>query len=148
MTAKQISVFLENKPGQLTEFTRLLEKNHINMHALSLADTKDFGILRIIVNDSYQTACVLKEAGYVFSITPVLAVEIPDKPGSLVKLLETLGSNGVNLEYTYAFTSRKENSAYMIFRVTDNDKAIEVLGQNGFKLICQSDLSELFDENA
>lgn len=146
MTAKQISVFLENKPGQLSEFTKLLEKNDINMHALSLADAQDFGILRIIVNDSYKTACVLKEEGFVFSITPVLAVEISDKPGSLVKILDLLGENHVNLEYTYAFTTRRSDSAYMIFRVTDNDKAIEVLNANGFKLICQNDLSELFGE--
>lgn len=146
MTAKQISVFLENKPGQLTEFTKLLNKNHISMHALSLADAEDFGILRIIVDDSYQAACVLKEAGYVFSITPVLAVEIPDKPGSLVNILEILGQNNVNLEYTYAFTARKEDCAYMIFRVADNEEAIRVLNQNGIKLVCQSELSGLFCE--
>lgn len=144
MTAKQISVFLENKPGQLSEFTKLLEKNEINMRALSLADAEDFGILRIIVDDSYKTACVLKEAGFVFSITPVLAVEIPDKPGSLVEILDLLGDNNVNLEYTYAFTAHKKNVAYMIFRVTDTDKAIDVLSQNGINLICQSDLGEIF----
>ena len=130
MTAKQISVFLENKPGQLTEFARLLDHNGINMHALSVADAKDFGILRIIVDDSYKTACVLKDAGYVFSITKVLAIEIPDKPGSLV--------------YTYAFTSKKEDSAYMIFKVADNEKAIEVLDKEGIKPVCQSEMSELF----
>lgn len=145
MTAKQISVFLENKPGQLSEFTKLLEKNDINMRALSLADAEDFGILRIIVDDSYKAACVLKEGGFVFSITPVLAVEIPDRPGSLVKVLDLLGDNNVNLEYTYAFTTRKKDMAYMIFRVTDNEKAIEVLNQNGIKLICQGDLAELFE---
>lgn len=146
MTAKQISVFLENKPGQLSEFTRLLEKNEINMHALSLADGEDFGILRIIVDDSYKTACVLKEAGFVFSITPVLAVEIPDKPGSLVKVLDLLGENQVNLEYTYAFTTRRKDMAYMIFRVANNEKAIEVLNTSGIKLICQSELSQLFEK--
>lgn len=145
MTVKQISVFLENKPGQLSEFTKLLEKNNINMHALSLADAEDFGILRLIVDDSYNTACVLKEAGFVFSITPVLAVEIPDRPGSLVRVLDILGENGVNLEYTYAFTTRKKEMAYMIFRVTDNEKAIDALSQGGVKLICQHELSELFE---
>ena len=88
MTAKQISVFLENKPGQLSEFTKLLNENNINMCALSLADAEDFGILRIIVDDMHKTACVLKESGYVFSITPVLAVEMSNKPGSLMKILE------------------------------------------------------------
>ena len=127
MTVKQISVFLENKPGQLKEFAKLLDDNQINMHAMSLADAEDFGILRIIVDDSYKTACVLKDEGYVFSITKVLAVEIPDRPGSLVKVLDILGQNGVNLEYTYAFITRKVDLAYMIFRVPDNEKAIEVL---------------------
>ncbi len=144
MTAKQISVFLENKPGQLAEFTRLLNQNQINMHALSLADAEDFGILRLIVDDSYKAACVLKEAGYVFSITSVLAVEIPDQPGSLVHILDLLGQNDVNLEYTYAFTSRRKDRAYMILRVADNQKAGEVLNKNGIRLICQSELSDLF----
>lgn len=81
MTAKQISVFLENKPGQLVELAKTLNQNNIDMRALSLADTKDFGIVRLIVDDPYKTACVLKEAGYISSITPVLAIEIPDEPG-------------------------------------------------------------------
>lgn len=144
MTAKQISVFLENKPGQLTEFTKLLDSHQIDMRALSLAEAQDFGILRLIVDDPYKTACVLREAGYVFSITPVLALEIPDRPGALVKVLETLGENQINLEYTYAFITRKANSAYMIFRVADNEKAIEVLQKAGFTPICQSEMSDLF----
>jgi len=144
MTTKQISVFLENKPGQLIEFTRLLQEHKINMHAMCLADTKDFGILRVIVDDSYKAACVLKEAGFVFSITPVLTVEIPDEPGALVRAFEPLAAENVNLEYTYAFTSRKEGSAYMILRVTDNEKAAEILGRNGIRLICQHDLAEVF----
>ena len=147
MTVKQISVFVENKPGQLKEFTQLLEEHQIDMRALSLADAEDFGILRIIVDDSYKAACVLKEAGYVFSITPVLAVEIPDEPGSLVGILNILGENDVNLEYTYAFITRKKDRAYMIFRVADNDKAIEVLSKNNIKLICQSEMSDLFEQS-
>lgn len=145
MTVKQISVFVENKPGQLAEFTRLLEKNKIDMRALSIADTEDFGILRIIVDDPYKTVCILKEANYVCSVTPVLAVEISDRPGSLGKVLDVLGENGVNLEYTYAFITRKKDSAYMIFRVTDNDKAIEVLNKNAISPICQDELAQLFE---
>lgn len=145
MTVKQISVFVENKPGQLSEFTRLLEKNKIDMRALSIADTEDFGILRIIVDDPYKTVCILKEASYVCSVTPVLAVEISDRPGSLGKVLDVLGENGVNLEYTYAFITRKKDSAYMIFRVADNDKAIEVLNKNSIRPICQDELAELFE---
>lgn len=146
MTAKQISVFLENKPGQLKEFTKVLQANGINMYALSIADSKDFGIVRVIVDDSYKAACVLKEADYVYSITPVLAVEISDRPGSLVKVLNLLGDHGVNLEYTYVFTARKEGHAYSILRVADNEKAIEVLGKHGIKMICQDDLAGLFED--
>ncbi len=146
MTVKQISVFVENKPGQLSEFTKLLEKNNIDLRALSIADTEDFGILRVIVDDSYKTVCMLKEEGYVCSVTPVLAVEIPDRPGSLVKVLDALSDGGVNLEYTYAFLSRKKDSAFMIFRVADNARAIEVLNQNGIKPICQEELAEQFGD--
>lgn len=145
MTAKQISVFLENKPGQLVELAKTLNQNHIDMRALSLADTKDFGIVRLIVDDPYKTACVLKDSGYIASITPVLAIEIPDEPGSLMRVLSLLGENELNLEYAYAFTARKKEFAYMILRMADNDKAIEVLNKNGVRLICQSDLSSLFE---
>ncbi len=142
MTVKQISVFLENDAGQLSALTAVLEENNIDMRALSVAETRDFGILRLIVNDSYKTATVLKDAGYICSITPVLAVAIPDEPGGLHKVLTILGDNKVNLEYTYAFISRKKDLAYMIFRVEDNERAIDVLSKNGVKLICQDALSE------
>ena len=144
MTVKQISVFVENQPGHLLEFTELLEKNAINMHALSIAETEDFGILRVIVDDAYKAVRVLKEAGYVCSLTPVLAVEISDELGGLVKVLKCLKENEVNLEYTYAFITRKKDKAYMILRVTDNDRAIDVLVRNGIKPICQDELAGLF----
>lgn len=145
MTTKQISVFLENKPGQLVEFAKLLEQNNINMRAMSLADTKDFGILRVIVDDSYKTACVLKDEGYILSVTKVLTVEISDEPGSLVNVLEILGENNVNVEYSYAFTSRKVDRAYMILRVDDEEKAAEALTKKGIHLVCQHEMSELFE---
>ena len=140
MTVKQISVFLENKPGKLAAFTEVLRQNNINMRAMSIAEAPDFGIARIIVDDSYPAVGVLKEAGYVFSITPVLAVGIPDEAGSLFRILNILGENGINVEYTYAFTSRAKDRAYMIFRVADNDKAIEVLSQHNIQLICQDEM--------
>lgn len=143
MTVKQISVFVENKPGQLAEFTALLRQNNIDMRALSIAETQDFGILRLIVSDSYQTACVLKDAGYVFSITPVLAVAVPDQAGSLYGILRLLGDSGINLEYTYAFITRKKDLAYMVMRVADNEKAAQVLTQHGVKLITQEELDAL-----
>lgn len=144
MTINQISVFLENTPGQLAEFTRLLEKVQIDMRALSIAETQDFGILRLIVDDPYKTVSVVKDAGYICSITPVLAVEITDKPGSLVKMLTALSGGGVNIEYTYAFTARKKDMAYMVLRVNDSDKAVRVLMQNQVRPVSQEDLAGLF----
>lgn len=143
MTVKQISVFVENKAGQLAEFTKILKQNGIDMRALSLAETPDFGIVRIIVDDSYKTACVLKEAGYVFSITPVLAVAIKDETGGLDQILNILAEHDINLDYTYAFITRNKNVAYMILRVNDNEKAKEVLVKNHIKPVCQDDLYKL-----
>ena len=122
MTVKQISVFLENRPGALAEFTRILEKSNMNLRALSLAESEDFGIVRVIVDDPFETIRILKDEGYVCSITKVIAVEIQDKPGALVRMLNILGDNQVNLEYSYAFLAKKANSAFMILRVEDNDK--------------------------
>lgn len=132
MTVKQISVFLENRPGKLAEFTDVLSENNVDLRALSLAEAEDFGIARIIVNDVYNASTVLKDAGYVFSITKVLAVEMPDEPGALSKVMRILGNQEVNLEYMYAFTSRKKGTAYMILRVEDNQKAAEVLKKREF----------------
>ena len=143
MTVKQISVFVENKPGRLAEMDALLGQQDIDMRALSIAEAEDFGIVRIIVDDAYNTAQVLKEAGYVFSITPVLAAAIPDEPGGLSRILDLLGENGINLEYTYAFIAREKGLAYMIMRVTDNEKAIEVLSKQGIRLVCQHEIAEI-----
>ena len=143
MTVKQISVFVENKAGKLAEFTKVLGKYNINMRALSLADTRDFGILRLIVDDPYTTSCVLRDENYVFSITKVLAVAVPDEPGSLNRILAILGENGINIEYTYAFNHKSQGMACMIFRVEDNDKAVEVLKKEGVRVIDQEHLHEI-----
>mgnify|MGYP001024589764 FL=1 len=143
MTVKQISIFVENKPGKLAELTEYLNQSSIDMRALSIAEAQDFGIVRIIVDDAYKTSCVLKEAGYVASITPVVAIEMPDEPGSLFRILKILGDGGVNLEYMYAFLTRKQSTAYMVLRVEDNEKAIEILSKNGIHTICQEALSNL-----
>ena len=134
MTVKQISVFVENKPGQLAKFAHLLREHEIDMRAISLAETRDFGILRVIVNDAYKAACVLKEEGYIFSITPVLAVAIPDVTGGLVEILDLLGENEINLEYTYAFLTRKHGLACVILRVDGNDHAAQVLAKAGIRI--------------
>lgn len=143
MTVKQISVFLENRPGTMAELTEVLSRNQVDMRALSLAETSDFGIARIITDDVYNAMQMLKEAGYVCSITKVLAVEIPDRPGELAKVIRYLGDNGINVEYMYAFITRKKDLAYMIFRVEDNEKAIQVLTKKNVKLICQDALDQL-----
>ncbi|MBQ6636181.1 MAG: acetolactate synthase [Lachnospiraceae bacterium] len=144
MTVKQISAFLENKPGALAAFAKILQSSGIDLRALSLAETEDFGIVRVIVDDAYKTVQILKEEGYVCSVTPVLAVVFEDKPGALVNVLNLLGDNGINLEYSYAFLAKRANSACMIFRVADNDAAIKVLTANGLKPICQDDLESMF----
>ena len=143
MTAKQISVFLQNQPGKLADFCEILSKHHIDMRAMSMAESRDFGILRLIVDDSQKTADVLKEEGYVYAVTPVLAVEVPDEPGGLMKILNILKENQINLEYSYAFIARKTDCAYMIFRVQQTEQAIGALTNGGVKLICQHELSEL-----
>ena len=143
MTVKQISIFLENRPGSLAELIDVLSKEEINMRAMSVGETEDFGILRIIVQDPYKAICVLKQNGYVCSITPVLAVAVQDEAGSLLNILNILGKNGVNLDYTYAFTMKKKDFAYMVFRVQDNEKAIDVLSKNKIELISQDDLAQM-----
>ena len=143
MTVKQISVFVENSAGKLAELTEYLNRHDIDMRALSIAETQDFGIVRMIVNDAYKASCVLKEAGYVASITPVLAGEMPDEPGSLFRILKILGDGCVNLEYMYAFLTRKEATAYMVLRVEDNEKAIDILSKNGIHMISQDGIAGL-----
>lgn len=143
MTINQISVFVENKEGSLEDFAEVLFKNNINMRALSLAETKDFGVVRIIVNDSYKTACVLKDAGYIFSVTPVIAAAVPDEPGGMFKLLKVLGQNGINLEYTYAITAKRKDYSYIILRVENSEKTADILIKNDIRLISQDELSDI-----
>lgn len=144
MTMKQLSIFVENKPGAMSAMTTVLAEHGIDMRALSLAETKDFGIVRIIVNNVYQATTVLKDAGYVHSLTTVLCVEIPDEPGGLNKVLTILAEGGVNVEYMYAFLGGKQaNSAYMIFRVEDAAAADLVLSGHGIKTLGQEELALL-----
>ena len=140
MTVNQISVFLENKPGQLAELTRALSDNGISMRALSIADTRDYGIARLMVDDPYKTVLVLKEAGWVTKMTPVLAVQMPDEAGALEKILDVLAKAEVDLEYVYAFLSHKINSACLVVRAADNDKAARVLVGSGIALVSQDEL--------
>ena len=144
MSIKQISVFLENAPGSLCAMTGVLAEQNIDMRALSLAETKDFGIVRMIVDNVYNTTTVLKDAGYVHSITPVLCVAIPDAPGGLNKVLQALTDAQVNVEYMYAFLGGKDSEhAYMVFRVADDAAAAAVLADRGIKVVEQEDIAKL-----
>ena len=141
---KQISVFLENKPGSLYAMTGVLAQHQIDMRAFSLAETSDFGIARLIVDDVYKTATVLREAGFINKITPVLGVAIPDVPGGLNKVLQALTDANVNVEYMYAFLGgRDAEHAYMIFRVEDNAAAASALAQRGIKVVEQEEIEKL-----
>ncbi len=135
MKVEQISVFLENKAGRLAEVTRILGEGGINIRALSLADTSDFGILRLIVNDNEKAKKILKENGFTVGKTNVVAIEVEDRPGGLAKILDTLYRAGINVEYMYAFVQQSGENAVIIFRFDNLDEAIKVLQENGVTVI-------------
>ena len=144
MNIKQISVFLENKPGALYAMTGVLAQNQVDLRALSVAETKDFGIVRMIADDVYKATTVLKEAGYIHSITPVLGVAIDDVPGGLNRVLQVLTDAQVNVEYMYAFLGgKKADHAYMVFRVENNESATAALGARGIKTVEQEEMDTL-----
>jgi len=132
---KQVSIFLENVAGRLYEITKLLGNNNINIRALSLADTSDFGILRLIVDQPDKTVELLKNENYTVSSTDVIAIEIDDKPGGLAKILELLYKNQINVEYMYAFLAKIPEKAILIFRFDDNKKVLNELKNYGVKFI-------------
>ncbi len=130
---KQISVFLTNQPGMLSKLTKTLMDKNINIRAMTVAETSDYGILRIIVDKLEDCVKVLKEDNYLISETDVLAVEIPDKPGALHEIAKNLGDNGVNIEYLYSTLVKTE--ALIILRVDNNDRATKILKSKGFKMV-------------
>lgn len=142
MTVKQISVFIENKAGGLAIVTDVLAKENINIRALSMAETSDFGILRLIVDDAFKAANALREDGHIVSVTDVIAVAGDDKPGSIAKIMDVLAKENMSLDYAYAFFAKKENLAYMIIRVEENDKAIKILNQNGIHIASEDEILE------
>lgn len=135
MRVEQISVFLENKAGRLAEVARILSDAGINIRALSLADTSDFGILRLIVNDNAKAKETLKRNGFTVGKTDVVAVEVEDHPGGLHKILEILRKSGINVEYMYAFVQQSGDNAVLIFRFDYLDEAVKVLSENGVTVI-------------
>ncbi len=140
MTIYQISVFVENRLGRLAEITDVLARENIDLRALSIADTSDFGILRLIVDQPDKAVKALRDAGITVSKTEVIAVKLGDHPGALNQVLQELGQEGVIVEYVYAFITRKDEDAYVILRVEDNQKAIEILKKNGNQFLQASDV--------
>jgi len=143
MTIDQISVFVENKPGKLVEVIETLGAKGIDLRALSIADTSDFGILRIIVDKPAKALEVLREADCVTSVNKVIAVSVDDTPGSLAKILRLLSDEGISIEYVYAFITHEPGQAFVIIRVEDNDKAIRVLTSKGVKLATSKELYDI-----
>jgi hypothetical protein len=135
MKIHQLSLFLENKPSQLTEPCRLLADAGIDIRTLTLADTKQFGILRLIISDWEKGAHLLEDAGYVVNVTEVVAVEVPDRPGGLAELLGVFEKTGLNIEYMYAFTFGRGDTAVLIFRFDNPDAAIERLQSSGINVV-------------
>ena len=143
MALKQISVFVPNETGSLEKLVNILAEAGVDMRAMSIADTQEFGIMRMIVKGNTKATAALRDAGYLVSVNYVLAVEIPDEPGGLAKVVSILGEQGVNIEYTYAFMTRSHGKACVVFRVENNEAAEAILAQNGI-----TTLSHLVAEDA
>ncbi len=143
MLVEQIAVFLENKSGRLAEITAVLAKNNINIRALSVADTADFGILRLIVDKVEKAKEVLKENGFTVGKTNVIAVEVDDKTGGLARVLSSIKDAGINVEYMYAFVNKTGENAVLIFRFEKMEEAIETLQKDGFTIISREQICAL-----
>ncbi len=143
MTINQLSIFVENKAGTVAEITKSIAGAGVSIRALSVADTQEFGILRLIVSDVEKAKAALHENDCVVSVTKVIGVEIPDVAGGLSSVLELMSENSINVEYLYAFITISGQHAYVVLRVEDNDKAAKILKENGVKLVTQADIDSL-----
>lgn len=140
---RQISVFVDNKPNQAAGAMRVIKENGINLRALSLADTADFGIVRFIANDTEKTVEMLKAAGYAVNVTEVVAISIPDTPGQLSRVLDVLGNDNVNVEYMYSFLGTSDRAVSFVIRVDDNAQASEALNRNGIIQLTENDIESM-----
>ena len=140
MHIHQISVFLENRAGQLAEITKLLAQEHVDIRAISIAETADYGLARMIVDDSYKASSILLQHGDILSMTPVWAVEVPDSPGGLAEVLSVLADAHVDVEYMYSLFTHREGNAYMVMRVSDDPKFLSTLGERKIKLMTKEEL--------
>ena len=143
MTINQLSIFVENKAGTVAQITKSIAKAGVSIRALSVADTQEFGILRLIVDNVEKAKEALNESECVVSVTKVIGVEIPDVAGGLSSVLDHMSKNNINVEYLYAFITISGKHAYVVLRVEDNEKAIKVLLDNGVKLVTESDIASL-----
>jgi hypothetical protein len=142
MKLKQLSVFLENKPGSLSAPCRLLAKSDINIQTFSLADTREFGILRLIVEDSDKARRLLQRNGFAVKLTEVVVLEVPDRPGGLAAVLDALEGTNINVEYAYAFTTRNQGGGLLVFRFSDPDAALQVLKTRKITAIDSKELNK------
>jgi hypothetical protein len=140
MAVKQLSIYVENKRGSLADITKAIADAGIDLRALSLADTKDYGILRVLCDDPDRAFLLLKEQGMTVSARDVLAFAVPDVPGGMSTIIAELSEGDINIEYAYAATNRDENNAFVIMRVSDNDKAESILREHGVKILVKEDL--------
>lgn len=143
MAIKQLTVFLQNRKGAMVSVTDILAKNNVNIRALSIAETQEFGILRLIVNDTAAAEKILNEQHYLIKAVDVVGVKIGDAPGKLTAALDVLDKANINVEYMYAFMARTEKHAYVVLRVEENDAAEEALTGAGFKMISEADICKL-----
>ena len=143
MFVTQLSIFVENRFGRIAQLTRLLADNNIDMRTISIADTKEFGIVRIIADDPEKAAQVLQDDGWIFQKTPVIAVVIPDVPGGMADVLDALTEKEIGVEYIYAVIAKKAETACMIFRVKDkhSQEAINLLNKKGYTLLSQEEVN-------
>ena len=140
MSIHQISVFLENRTGQLAEITKLLAQNGVDIRAISIAETADYGLARMIVDDCPKASQVLLEHGDILSMTPVWAVEVPDRPGGLAELLGALSERGIAVEYMYSLFVHKDGCAYMVLRISDEAAFLQALRDHDIKLVGNEEL--------
>ncbi|HIZ17441.1 MAG TPA: ACT domain-containing protein [Firmicutes bacterium] len=143
MIIKQLSIFVENKEGRLSEITQTLADNGIDIRALSIADTTDYGILRLIVNDPDKALKALKGEGMTVSLTDVIAIAVPDTPGGLNKAVKVLSSDNISIEYMYAFLNPRKDTAFVILRVENNERAIKALTAGGIRLMKNEEIYSL-----
>lgn len=140
MTIRQLSVFVENKPGKLSAVLKLIAESKIDIRAMNIADTNDFGILRLILSDIDKAVSILKDNEYAVTVTDVIAIDVENTPGGLAGALDVLDNGGISVEYMYASLSSTGSSAHIVIRVDDNSKAAAIISEKGYKLITDSDI--------